>query len=586
MRDYAFGDHLLRLRKAKGLSQKELGERIGVTDKAVSRWENGDSRPRSALLVKLAALLSTTVDALMTAGKQTSDKGDSFAVMSLTGDAGRIGDDIGMKKMKINFIPEKSTFNGNYLCSWSRQAEVARKFGITGKTCSDMRDALNEQHLFGDESLYHFYSKEYRSGLLFMLDDGWDVPYGSEHHGGEEFYGSLYPDPEKFASLGSAPLERLLNMSKKIKELGYCGLGLWVSPNYGKLDENGDLDYDDVRRYWEDKALMCQKAGICYWKVDWGIYMRDAKYRAIMTECCHKVSPEMLIEHAYPCGVFADYNDQNKPVAKRFPEYLEFSDVFRTYDILRPFEYVETLKRVDLLLSADIDYKCGCKGYINVEWMSFIAAGLGLNLGIMYGRKEVEAVLRWQRIAPPFAASESNYIRSEHELTDSHYFDRKAASWVDFSNKLHKVTAPAIMARNTRLPKVEAVGDTEPYVVASKHPKEDALAVAALPRTVDPNVYINALADVTVFPKKLSTKVGVFGVFNSLIFEYPEKIPENAVIWAQSLLSDSAVDITERVNINGNCIAVDGKDLRYYAKVTHEHTECYEPSLLITITLK
>ena len=449
-----------------------------------------------------------------------------------------------------------------------------------------MRDALNEEYLFGDESLYHSYDREYREGLLFMLDDGWDVPYGSEHNGGEEFYGSLEPDAEKFKSLGSTPEERLCNMSKKIRELGYAGLGVWVSPNYGKRDENGNVDYDDVRQYWEDRALMCQKAGIRYWKVDWGVYMRDAKYRTIMTECCHKVSPDLLIEHAYPCGVFANYNDVNRPIAEKFSEYLGFSDVFRTYDILKPFECVETLKRVDMLLSANVDYKSGCKGYINVEWMAFVAAGLGLNLGIMYDRKEVEAVLRWQRIAPPFGATESNYIRSEHELTDSHYFDRKAASWVDFSNKLHKVSAPAVMARNTKLPKVEAVGDTEPYIVASKHPEADALAVAALPRTVDPNVYIKALADVTVYPEAFTEKVGVFGVFNSLTLEYAEKIPENAVVWAQPMLGDVAVDITEKVSVDGNRITVDGKDLRCYGKVTHDHTETYEPSVLVTVTLK
>lgn len=30
-------------RKEKGLTQKELAEKIGVTDKAVSKWETGDS---------------------------------------------------------------------------------------------------------------------------------------------------------------------------------------------------------------------------------------------------------------------------------------------------------------------------------------------------------------------------------------------------------------------------------------------------------------------------------------------------------------------------------------------------------------
>lgn len=486
----------------------------------------------------------------------------------------------------MNFIPLSSNWNGNYLCSWSRQAEVAKRFGIVGKTCSEMRDALNEKYLFSDESLYHFYLDEFRPSLIFMLDDGWDVPYGSEHNGGEEFYGSLEPDLEKFCSLGATPEERLCNMSSKIKEFGYAGLGVWVSPNYGKRDENGNVDYDDVRKYWEEKALMCHKAGILYWKVDWGIYMRDSKYREIMTECCRKMAPELLIEHAYPCGVFADYANENLAIEKLFPEYFGYSDVFRTYDIYPPFEYSETLKRVDLLLKNKVDFRHGCKGYINAEWIAFVAAGLGLNLGIMYDRKEVQAVLRWQRIAPPFGAFESDYRCSDYELTDTHYFDHDAAEWIGFKNRYHKVSAPGIMARNTKLPKVAKVGEHAPFVVASQHPETGALAVAALPRTIDPDVYIKPLADVTIYPKALDTKVGAFGVFNSLTLEYEHEIPREAVIWAQPMLGSVAVDVTDRVTIEGNKVTIGGRDLRWLGKVTHEYTEDYEPSVLITITLK
>jgi transcriptional regulator with XRE-family HTH domain len=38
-----FGSFLAKQRKEKGYTQKELAEHLGVTDKAISRWENGDS---------------------------------------------------------------------------------------------------------------------------------------------------------------------------------------------------------------------------------------------------------------------------------------------------------------------------------------------------------------------------------------------------------------------------------------------------------------------------------------------------------------------------------------------------------------
>ena len=65
--------------------------------------------------------------------------------------------------------------------------------------------------------------------------------------------------------------------------------------------------------------------------------------------------------------------------------------------------------------------------------------------------------------------------------------------------------------------------------------------------------------------------------------EYPENIPENVVVWAQAMLSDEAIDITERVTVDNNRLTIDGKDLRWFSKVTHDETETYEPSLIITI---
>lgn len=43
MRDYAFGNLVTKLRTELGFSQFQLGKLIGVSDKAVSKWENGVS---------------------------------------------------------------------------------------------------------------------------------------------------------------------------------------------------------------------------------------------------------------------------------------------------------------------------------------------------------------------------------------------------------------------------------------------------------------------------------------------------------------------------------------------------------------
>jgi WD40 repeat protein/transcriptional regulator with XRE-family HTH domain len=55
-RDYAFGQLMLTLRSAIGLSQAGLGERLGVSRRAVAEWEAGESYPKAERLQKLIAL--------------------------------------------------------------------------------------------------------------------------------------------------------------------------------------------------------------------------------------------------------------------------------------------------------------------------------------------------------------------------------------------------------------------------------------------------------------------------------------------------------------------------------------------------
>lgn len=64
-RDNIFGNQLRTLRKSNNLSQYQLGYLLGVSDRAVSKWENGLTRPKSAVLVKLCELFDITSDELL-----------------------------------------------------------------------------------------------------------------------------------------------------------------------------------------------------------------------------------------------------------------------------------------------------------------------------------------------------------------------------------------------------------------------------------------------------------------------------------------------------------------------------------------
>ena len=70
MRDYKFGNYITALRRKCGYTQYELGKLVGVSDKAVSKWENDVSSPDVMNLIKLADLLDTDVEYLAT-GRRT-----------------------------------------------------------------------------------------------------------------------------------------------------------------------------------------------------------------------------------------------------------------------------------------------------------------------------------------------------------------------------------------------------------------------------------------------------------------------------------------------------------------------------------
>ena len=65
MNDYTFGNRILQLRKQRNLSQSKLAEMLGVTNKAVSKWETGKSKPATDTIRKLAALFKTDVNELL-----------------------------------------------------------------------------------------------------------------------------------------------------------------------------------------------------------------------------------------------------------------------------------------------------------------------------------------------------------------------------------------------------------------------------------------------------------------------------------------------------------------------------------------
>ena len=63
------GRFIAECRKLKGITQMQLAEKLAITDRAVSKWENGKSMPDAALMLELCDILSISVNELLSGEK-------------------------------------------------------------------------------------------------------------------------------------------------------------------------------------------------------------------------------------------------------------------------------------------------------------------------------------------------------------------------------------------------------------------------------------------------------------------------------------------------------------------------------------
>lgn len=472
----------------------------------------------------------------------------------------------------MNLIPSVIPETGDYFCTWAAQARV-RPVGIPDDALT-VRENMNEAMLFGENGLLSSYFDEVREDLIALLDDGWDVPYGSMNPQNAGRFGSLELDTERFPSFKGNPTERLKALSDRIKSLGYKGTGLWIACQRPFSDGDPIENIKESRGYWEKRARLCHDAGISYWKVDWG-RSASADYREMMTECVRKFAPGLAIEHM-PTGIFPPFgkyvcgrerfNAEETAYNRRI---LGCSDYLRTYDVLGEFVNAITMNRVALLLEAGLSASGRARGILNVEDAMYLGAGLGCSVGIMRhnrftpGRErcdtsryaEVVRTLKWHRIAPPFAIG-GDFAISDELLLDEYAFPPKEPdSWPFVAGKTKRFEAPAVISRGCPLPEVKA--DIKPCAVASKNPN-GAYSIALLCRTTGGKLLAYFPAEVRITGADADCPVGIFGTYRSLTITFDRPV-ERMTVMAQDLCRDCAEDITRAVSRSGCELTISGE---------------------------
>ena len=121
----------------------------------------------------------------------------------------------------------------SYWCTWSTQNRVAEDkkgrennfdsaafLGDQGAQLA--RAEMNEDNIFRSGGWADFYP-EIRGDLFFMLDDGWDVPYGVHPDKNRPSFGSLILDKQRFPLFEGDDKTRLKKLSDAVKARGWRG---------------------------------------------------------------------------------------------------------------------------------------------------------------------------------------------------------------------------------------------------------------------------------------------------------------------------------------------------------------------------
>jgi hypothetical protein len=485
-----------------------------------------------------------------------------------------------------NLVPDTPCTAPNYWCTWAvqnymygHQLNSLRPEVLEGESGSRLaHDAMSEQALLDNNGWAVRFFPGVRSDLYLLLDDGWES-------GGTA---SFELDTRKFPSFSGLPEERLAALNGAIRKTDWRAAALWCRNTPG-----GARD--------EQLEKLSEAAGVDYWKIDIG----DPAFH--LTDLRRRNHMRLLLEHVHgEPPVNGDWRRDGRfgaqPRGGRRQQILAHTDVYRTYDVTSILSLPTTLDRLAEMLKGAQGQ--GGRALLNVEDEVYVAAAMGCTMGVLrhplnglrpapdtdlffngprQAKRRMDEVVRavhWQRLAPPYPVGNGAIQVSDEVLTDSWTFERGQTWQNDLVGQTVYQGAPATIARDVALPRVTSSGE-KPFVFASRFPN-GAVAIGAQERTRTGRAWYMPEAEVELHVGEAPGPYGVFGSFSMLTLTFGRPLHGRRVI-AQDLASDEAIDVTDRVRIDGRSLQLTEAHLHAIGLHTATEGDLSSPGLVLAL---
>lgn len=345
------GDNIKNMRKAKGLTQEEFANDIGVSFQTVSKWERGDSYPDITMLPVIAGYFDTTVDALLGVEKSKRERKANEYVWMYDEMGMKDGDQVLKEYEKaIREFPYDPRIAVRYLSLLIREIPKSDKtvFEKTSKkievvfnkiqdNCTDDGIRIWAKSLMIKHLRYRYdcfgYDEKYRDQALAIIDT---MPALCDS---KEYLSMEWSDSSHWADNHENAIEELLYLLQNAL-IGYC----YTSDKFtaqDKIDVILDMiglfqmvDSDDRFSKNRIHLIYCYgRLGRYYFEI--GDHNHSIKYLTLAAEAAVEFDANNHDDSVYryyeSTGVFKDMN-----MTKRMKELMlyhdNFTDEFKTSD--------------------------------------------------------------------------------------------------------------------------------------------------------------------------------------------------------------------------------------------------------------